>query len=319
MKKIISLSLTALMLITLLLFTASCGMESVTGYTRLRDHIRAEGGSKSYIVLDVEASELTSLGAAIATTEAGEEYVCLVGYIYNQGAPRAHQVSLSLYNGSEKAHVSYSVINAATGDTILMGDGSILLTHYTGEDFVTFDTTQGVADTAELTYRLDAQVLLNSMLRELDRYTTARIDLGLRELGFIALSEKYMAPQEETETEIDLGGPFSSARLSKAGLMIIQGMGMVFLVLITLWLVLLVFKKVFYKDPAKEKQKEETPAEVVAPVPSSQATDEDVLAAVITAAVVAYIESDPTLSSQLAGGFRVVSFKKKNGKTSWNH
>ena len=34
---------------------------------------------------------------------------------------------------------------------------------------------------------------------------------------------------------------------------------------------------------------------------------------------VSYIDSDPALSSQFAGGFRVVSFKKKNGKTSWNH
>ena len=39
----------------------------------------------------------------------------------------------------------------------------------------------------------------------------------------------------------------------------------------------------------------------------------------ITAAVAAYIDSDPALSSRFAGGFRVVSFKKKNGKTSWNH
>ena len=37
------------------------------------------------------------------------------------------------------------------------------------------------------------------------------------------------------------------------------------------------------------------------------------------APVAAYIDSDPALSSQFAGGFRVVSFKKKNGKTSWNH
>ena len=43
------------------------------------------------------------------------------------------------------------------------------------------------------------------------------------------------------------------------------------------------------------------------------------VAGVLTAAVAAYIDSDPALSSQFAGGFRVVSFKKKNGKTSWNH
>ena len=104
-----------------------------------------------------------------------------------------------------------------------------------------------------------------------------------------------------------------------------QGMGMVFLVLAILWMVLLIFKKVFYKDPAKQEKKEEAPAPAApaAPAasvaPAAPAADDGALVAAITAAVAAYIDSDPALSSQFAGGFRVVSFKKKNGKTSWNH
>ena len=107
--------------------------------------------------------------------------------------------------------------------------------------------------------------------------------------------------------------------LSMAGLMIIQGVGMVFLVLAILWMVLLIFKKVFYKDPAKQEKKEEATAEAPAPVAAPAPADDGALVAAITAAVAAYIDSDPALSSQFAGGFRVVSFKKKNGKTSWNH
>ena len=52
MKKIISLTLAALMLVTVLLFATSCGMESMTGYTRLRDHIKAVGGDEPFVQLD---------------------------------------------------------------------------------------------------------------------------------------------------------------------------------------------------------------------------------------------------------------------------
>ena len=63
----------------------------------------------------------------------------------------------------------------------------------------------------------------------------------------------------------------------------------------------------------------EAPVEAPAPAPVVAPADDGALVAAITAAVAAYIDSDPALSSKFAGGFRVVSFKKKNGKTSWNH
>jgi sodium pump decarboxylase gamma subunit len=135
------------------------------------------------------------------------------------------------------------------------------------------------------------------------------MDMDLHELGFIVLSEKYMAPTEGVEAEEDLGGALSPARLKLAGLMIVQGIGMVFLVLAVLWLVLLVFKKVFYKEPKNTSKKTEEPAPAAAPVPVASAADNGALVAAITAAVAAYIDSDPALSSQFAGGFRVVSFK----------
>ena len=169
--------------------------------------------------------------------------------------------------------------------------------------------------------------MLNSALKVLDTYTTEKLDMNIHELGFIALSEKYMAPVESVEAEEDLGGALSPERLQKAGLMIIQGMGMVFLVLAVLWLVLLIFKKIFYKEEGKTPKVEKAPKVEAAPAVSAApvaptaptATDDGQLVAAITAAVAAYIESDPGLSAQFASGFRVVSFQKKNGKTSWNH
>ena len=319
MKKIISLTLAALMLVTVLLLATSCGMESMTGYTRLRDHIKAVGGDEAVIRLDAAKVGLTSAAATVVTTEEGDEYVCLVGYTVNTQSGTVYQLGLNLTGSPEKAELTYEVLNAATAQKTASGEATVLLTHYTGEDYVTFDEVEGMDVATELTHRNQARVLLNSLLLALDNYTTENMDMDLRELGFIALSEKYMAPVESAEAEEDLGGAFSPERLSMAGLMIVQGMGMVFLVLAILWMVLLIFKKVFYKDPAKQEKKEEAPAEAPAPVAAPAPADDGALVAAITAAVAAYIDSDPALSSQFAGGFRVVSFKKKNGKTSWNH
>ena len=317
MKKNISLTLAALMLVTVLLLATSCGMESMTGYTRLRDHIKAVGGDEPVVQLDAVKVGINSAAVTVITPDEGEQYVCLIGYAINTAGGLVYQVRLNMTGSPEKAELIYEVLNASTAQRVSMGTATILLTHYTGEDFITFEEVQNIDAASELTHRRQAQVLLNSLLKALDTYTTENLDMDLHELGFIALSAKYMAPTESAEAEEDLGGAFSPARLSKAGLMIIQGMGMVFLVLAILWMVLLIFKKVFYKDPNKQEKKEEAPAE--APAPVAAPTDDGALVAAITAAVAAYIDSDPALSSQFAGGFRVVSFKKKNGKTSWNH
>ena len=317
MKKIISLTLAALMLVTVLLLATSCGMESMTGYTRLRDHIKAVGGDEPVVQLDAVKVGINSAAVTVITPDEGEQYVCLIGYAINTAGGLVYQVRRNMTGSPEKAELIYEVLNASTAQRVSMGTATILLTHYTGEDFITFEEVQNIDAASELTHRRQAQVLLNSLLKALDIYTTENVDMDLHELGFIALSAKYMAPTESAEAEEDLGGAFSPARLSKAGLMIVQGMGMVFLVLAILWMVLLVFKKVFYKDPNKQEKKEEAPAE--APAPVAAPADDGALVAAITAAVAAYIDSDPALSSQFAGGFRVVSFKKKNGKTSWNH
>jgi sodium pump decarboxylase gamma subunit len=317
MKKIISLTLAALMLVTVLLLATSCGMESMTGYTRLRDHVIDTVGQNNELALDGSAMGFSAvrLVAPIEKSETKVNEVYLVADGGNQNA--LFRLTLKLTDSTEKAQLTYQVINIAQQKLLYGAEATVLLTHYTGNDLVEFTSVTNIHPEDEQTYRVALTSMLNSALKVLDTYTTEKMDMDLHELGFIALSEKYMAPVESAEAEEDLGGAFSPARLSQAGLMIIQGMGMVFLVLAILWMVLLIFKKVFYKDPNKQDKKEEAPTE--APAPVAAPADDGALVAAITAAVAAYIDSDPALSSQFAGGFRVVSFKKKNGKTSWNH
>ncbi|MBQ7315559.1 MAG: OadG family protein [Clostridia bacterium] len=136
-----------------------------------------------------------------------------------------------------------------------------------------------------------------------------------------------MALTIHAETPVEETGLFSPERWIYSGEMLVLGVGMVFLVLAILWGILTIFAKTMggvKKSAKKEKPaKVETkptpaPAPTAAPAPAVAASDDAIVAA-ITAAIAMTIDSDPALSSQFAGGFRVVSFRKKNGKTSWNH
>ncbi len=146
--------------------------------------------------------------------------------------------------------------------------------------------------------------------------------------AFLSAADMTAESTEETGTDgtadaEDLGPAFSGARISYALRMTLLGMGMVFAVLAILWLILAIFKVALAgkeTKPAKEKsesQRAETEA-VLPPPPAAAGTDPAVVAAV-TAAIAEVLASDPALSEQFAGGFRVVSFKKKSGKASWNH
>ena len=325
MKRIISLSLAALMLVLMLLTATSCemSMESMTGYTRLRDHVTEKADQNGEVALDGSGEGFTAikLTAPIKKGEDKPEAVCLIA----EGKSTSSLVSLTLTltGSTEKAEVVYRITNLANTDEYTQATATIILTAYTGSELIELNSIDGFHFLEEMDYRSAITGMINCALKVLDTYLVDEMGMRVSELGFIALSDKYMADMEAAEAEKDLGGAFSSQRLSMAGLMIVQGMGMVFLVLAVLWLVLLVFKKVFYKDPAAEakaskKNAKTEPTPEPAPVPVATASD-DALVAAITAAVAAYIDSDPALSSQFAGGFRVVSFKKKNGKTSWNH
>ena len=337
MKRIISLTLTALMLTLLILTATSCGMESMSSYTLLRDHIIDQVGYDKELALEAESFGLSAAVLKTVTLEGSDDTECvqLVGTVNDT----AYALSLTLtMNGSpEKASLLYEILvpkldpatASLTMEAAASASATVLLTHYTGNDPVEFTALENISVGSENGQRQNATVLLNSLLLAMDTYTTANLDMNAHDLGFIALSDKYMADVEAAEVEEDLGGAFSSARVELALMMLLQGIGMVFLVLAILWIVLLIFKAVFYKDPAKEtkkaakpEKKDEpavkpaaaAPATVSAPAPAP-ASDDAQLIAVITAAVAAAIESDPALTSQFASGFRVVSFKKTETTT----
>lgn len=110
--------------------------------------------------------------------------------------------------------------------------------------------------------------------------------------------------------------------------MLVVGLGMVFVVLAILWGVL-TLSRIFLHDMPNRRREEEragaakavapapvatvpTPAPVAAPAP---AQTDDALIAVITAAISAAMAEE---GSAVAGGFRVVSFRRVSGNAAWN-
>ena len=108
----------------------------------------------------------------------------------------------------------------------------------------------------------------------------------------------------------------------------VTGMLMVFAVLGLLAVIMTLSKVIFYDIPNKKKEEKKAPvaapAAPVAPAPvavpetpaAPAATDDGELAAVITAAIAAMIESGD-YKNEFVGGFRVVSFKK-SASGAWN-
>ena len=126
--------------------------------------------------------------------------------------------------------------------------------------------------------------------------------------------------------------PFSAEAWSYAGQMTLLGMGMVFAVLAILWMILGLFKLIFVGPSPKAQPSKKTektvgtvdvpvPKESKAPtqpkptvsIPADAANDDAVIAAVITAAVAAYMAEQGVSEN----GFRVVSFKRAS-KRAWN-
>ena len=109
--------------------------------------------------------------------------------------------------------------------------------------------------------------------------------------------------------------------------MLIVGLGMVFAVLAILWAVLEISRVAFYEAPKRRREAEvaEHKAEVrtapavasaaPAPAPVVAPKNDDVLIAVITAAVAAAMAEEGTSP---ATGFRVVSFRRTGGNHAWN-
>ncbi len=110
----------------------------------------------------------------------------------------------------------------------------------------------------------------------------------------------------------------------------VTGMLMVFAVLALLWGIVSLSKVIFYdlankgkKDkPKRRKGKKSAVAEVdettepSAPVAITPAQDDGEMAAVITAAIAAMLDSEE-YKNEFVGGFRVVSFKRSTER-AWN-
>ena len=117
----------------------------------------------------------------------------------------------------------------------------------------------------------------------------------------------------------NLGGAFSSERLALAGQMTLLGMVMIFAVLGLLWGVLAIFQKVMAGNIQKPVAAPEAiPAPVVEASVAAPSNDDEVIAAVIAAAVAAYMADSGNTDVAYNGGFRVVSFRRVQGGKAWN-
>ena len=111
-------------------------------------------------------------------------------------------------------------------------------------------------------------------------------------------------------------------KLSTGLTVMLLGLATVFSVLAILWVVLLLFRVVFYREKKPEPAKETAAAQPVAetvsepePAPEEK-SDDGALIAAITAAITAYRASSG--EGALASGFRVVSFRRAEHASPWN-
>jgi Na+-transporting methylmalonyl-CoA/oxaloacetate decarboxylase gamma subunit len=116
-------------------------------------------------------------------------------------------------------------------------------------------------------------------------------------------------------------------KFSLSGEMLLRGMGTVFMVLVILWGCLSLFKvfsapekpakapKAEAAKPAPKEEKKTVPAPAPAePAPAPVQSDDAAVIAAICAAIEAY-RAEEGLSGL---PYRVVSFKRKNGRKSWS-
>ena len=322
MKKIISMALAVLLLLTTCLLCTSCDMEKTTAYTQLRDHVNKTASPETGIL--VISEEKASVNVAIAAESDGKIHVqALVA----DGSSYYYGMILVLTDDTDTYEAFFSVTYGGMVE-IAQASAAVNANHYTGQEQLVFRDTN-IPAMSESSYRDVATGLLNTLLLTLDTYCQKNVSISVEDFGFRTLADNYRYTPVDAEPEADLGGAFSVERLKLAGIMIVVGMGMVFLVLAILWGVLIIFKKGMYDRANKQKEtviasnvvtSAEPDNEAVAAIVGAMAFAEDdgAIAAAITAAIAEMIASDENLSREFAGGFKVVSFRKKSGKGAWN-
>ena len=90
------------------------------------------------------------------------------------------------------------------------------------------------------------------------------------------------------------------------------GLIIVFGVLAIIWLVLSLFKVIFYKEPDKTSKENPVPPVDPVPTPVTAVSDDGAVVAAIIAAITAMRNEEG-----ITGSFRVVSFKRASNKP-WN-
>ncbi len=339
MKKIISFLLVLCLAVTLGLSLSSCEsaqneMPEDTAFTRLWTHLHDDTNQGNGVAIEDTQHRMM---VYLTPEEKDEGDSILVLAEFPMGTGYTGHLSFDLKNEASAYTLTYTVFETESkkmyhGATVEMDARA-----YTGGDYLSFSSVNNISITEEFARRQDVTFIFNNCLTVTDTFLASQ-KLSVKDFGFVALADRYLS--EETVTSLkneesvktdaeeeDLGGLFSGARLAYAGEMLVLGISMVFLVLAVLWVVLIIFAKTMgnEKSSKKKEAKEESasaPAPVSTPIVASApsaATSDDAIVAAITAAIAMTIESDPALSSQFASGFRVVSFQKKNGKTSWNH
>ena len=143
-------------------------------------------------------------------------------------------------------------------------------------------------------------------------------------MGNTVMINKILA----TTSNVDYGKAFSSERVSLAVEVTLIGMLLIFAVLAFLWIILTIFQKVMARDTVKPTiNPKQVPAPATAmpvpvavePVPvSAVSNDDEIIAAVIAAAVAAYMADEGNTETAYNGGFRVVSFRRVQGGKAWN-
>ena len=123
------------------------------------------------------------------------------------------------------------------------------------------------------------------------------------------------ASSSEQETEMTFGD-----RLSKAGMVTLEGIGMVFAVLAILWGAIEIFRVIMQRSEKKKTVAPAVPTPVVTAEPVAEPApaepDDGELISAITAAVAAYLASEE--GGEYTGGFRVVSFRRTGTGSAWN-
>ncbi len=306
-RKIIALSL----LVMICLSVVACETTATSAYSKLYDHVAGKVDNGTAIKLPYEAEQDI---VAFIFIENDSLYLSIQEQVNAEG----YRIDVKFEPGTPDS-LTWIYRQASGTNVLKRAEAKLELRSYTGMDMIAFDDTTGFPLSELTVHRLYATDMTNIALMALDEYCVKNLDVSVTELGFVSLSDKFLyTDTTNVEGTEDLGSAFSSARISYALRMTLLGMGMVFAVLALLWIVLAIFKKALGgKEPAKEKPAPVAPV-APSPAPVAPAADEGATVAAITAAIAAMIESDPALRSQFAGGFRVVSFKKKSGKTAWN-